>query len=117
MANGSVTRWRKYVEAAERSGLSLSAYARKHGLPVHSLYGARSAMRSSGGVSGGGTVNGKSAPRAARVAAFVPAGLVSVAGAAWSVRLTNGVTVELRVTGDSEGAALLGLLSALPCSV
>jgi len=45
MAEVSLLRWQPHLEAADQAGLSISAYARQHGLSRHTLYMARKALR------------------------------------------------------------------------
>ena len=112
-------KWQGQLEAAQASGLSLSAYAAQRGINVRRLYEARQTL--------------VRAAKARQTSAFVPVKLkaqslvkvtptvhhsdVTAARFAMQARLDNGVLLSW--TYDASGAAaqanLLHALAALPC--
>lgn len=114
-------KWQGHLKAAEASGMSLSAYAARHGINVRRLYEAR-------------YVNARTkATKAPRTSAFVPVKVTrqslvkvkptahpgDVAGArfAMQARLDNGVVLSWTydASGASAQANLLHTLAGLPC--
>ena len=114
-------KWRGHLQAAERSGMSLSAYAAKHGINVRRLYEERRyAARAK-------------AAKARQASAFVPVklkaqplvkvtqtahhGEAPAARLAMQARLDNGVVLSWTYDAASASAQanLIHTLAGLPC--
>ena len=113
-------KWQGHLKAAERSGMSLSAYAAKHDINVRRLYEARH-------------VDARKKATKARQTAFVPVklnpqSLVKVTPTAYhgdtpgariamQARLDNGVVLSWAYDAASASAQanLLHTLAGLPC--
>lgn len=109
MAEVSLARWLPHLEAAERAGLSLSAYARQHGLSRHTLYVARKQWR---------TQNQPATPMTSApvtpqrfIAVHAAAAVSRSTPAALEVRLSGGVALAFAELPDR--AWLAPLLQAL----
>ena len=84
--------WLQHLRAAERSGVTIKAYAAAHGLSVHSLYAAGKRLRHRGLLE----------PRIRRRSTGVARAFVKVesatarrdAGPAWRIRLPSGLVFE-----------------------
>lgn len=114
-------KWQGHLEAAETSGMSLSAYAVKHGINVRRLYEARymdarakaaKARQTSAFVS----VKLKAQPLL-KVTQAAHHGEAHVARLAMQARLDNGVVLSWTYDASSASAQanLLHTLAGLPC--
>ncbi|MEX3526769.1 MAG: hypothetical protein VB143_05050 [Burkholderia sp.] len=105
-----------YVEAADLAGVTLSSYAREHGLAVQALYLARRRMRDEQA-----RKRAEPSPEPASPFVEVKVGPASVAPApaatttprarVWA-QLPNGVSVELRCT-SADVERLVAMMDAL----
>lgn len=108
--------WDAHVGAAERAGVTLSSYAREHGLAVQALYQARRRMRDEEACR-----RAESSPESASPFVEVKVGTASVAPAPTSTttprarvwaHLPNGVSVELLCT-SADVELLVAMMDAL----
>jgi hypothetical protein len=109
-------RWQRHLSAQPGSGQNQAAYCRKHGLdPRYFSVWKGKLAREARGVSG--HVTARLVPVHIRRAALAqPAELpVSDGSSALSVRLANGVVIDVQVSGARAIATLLGELARLPC--
>ena len=113
---GKRLKWTTHLEAAESCGLSLAAYAQKHGIDVRRLYEARQLRK----------FQGKTAWSVVRVkeqaaAEVVPKvqHLVAPSTIAMQARLGNGVVLSWAQDQTNTPAldSVLRTLAALPCSI
>jgi transposase len=115
MSQVVLKKWRPHLRAAKKAGVSLSRYAREHGLSRHTLYAALRAERDGRGLAPrkarGKPRRATAAVRAAFVPVVVDGGRVPV-----TVRLPSGVVVECSDVQSIELASLIAALAALPCS-
>jgi transposase-like protein len=120
MVQVEMARWRPHLRAAKAAGVSVSRYAREHGLSRHTLYAALRAERERRAMVEAG---GRRPPKRARtvrrslptgVSAFVPVA-VSERAARLAVRLPNGVSLECRDLDEVLLGGLIAALSKLPC--
>lgn len=113
---GKKSKWAAHLKAAESSGLSLVAYATKHGFDVRRLYDARQ-LRKRQGATAWSVVRVKE-PAAVEVTPKVQQrGIPSTI--AMQASLGNGVVVSW-AQDQTHTAALNGMLrtlAALPCSI
>lgn len=95
--------WLGHIRACRKQALSLSDYAKAHGLSLSALYTAHATLKRRGVLG--------SPPASA--ATFVPVRLAP-AGAAYRVHLPNGVVVEVAASVESAAcAAVLDCASRL----
>ncbi len=82
--------WRGHLRAAARSGETIRAYAKRHGLSEQALYQAARVLRQRGVQPAGRARWEKPRPTFVRVSPAVS----SYGAPAWRVRLANGVVLE-----------------------
>ena len=112
-------KWQGRLEAAEASGMSLSAYAVQHGIEVRYLYDARHARKKAITVRGRAT--SAFAPVKLKAQRLVKSTLAAhpgeTPGLAMQARLDNGVVLSWTYDAGSASAQanLLHTLAGLPC--
>lgn len=114
---GKRFKWTTHLEAAEGSGLSLAAYAQKHGIDVRRLYEARQ-LRKLQSATAWSVVRVKE-QAAVEVTPKVQQHRVAPSTVAMQARLGNGVVLSWS-QDQTHTAALHGMLrtlAALPCSI
>jgi len=114
-----------HIEAAQREGKTLSAYAREHGLSRQHLYKVRRDMRERPGGSGNARINtgkpteppGAGSPFVEVKVAAAPASTLAPRARLWA-HLPNGVNVELLCTSADVDLlmAMMDSLGRTPCS-
>jgi len=114
-----------HIEAAQREGKTLSAYAREHGLSRQHLYKVRRDMRVRSASSGNTRVNtekpteppGVDSPFVEVKLAAAPASTLAPRARLWA-HLPNGVNVELLCTSADVDLlmAMMDSLGRTPCS-
>jgi transposase len=113
--------WNAHIEAAERTGETLSSYAREHGLSVQALYKARRRIRKQAGEAR--TARGPAQPASPFVevkvgaAPIAPAATAAPRARVWA-HLPNGVNVELLCTSADVDllVAMMDSLGRTVCS-
>ncbi len=99
--------WLDHLRACEASGLTTSAYAKKHRLSVHALYQARKEFRRRG-------VLASSPKRSSVTFAKVRAIPAAAREWPWTIRFPNGAVIEFEAPREREDQAhLLGLVAGL----
>jgi transposase len=114
-----------HIEAAQREGKTLSAYAREHGLSKQHLYKVRRDIRARSAGSGNTRINTEKSTKPPEVGspfvevkvAAAPASTLAPRARLWA-HLPNGVNVELLCTsGDVDLLmAMMDSLGRTPCS-
>ena len=121
----NLKRWSAHLDAAQRQGQSVAAYAAEHGLSRHTLYAAARALRDAGKhrtqtqapVRGASTKKSATSPFAAvRISPVVPAPAPDPVPQL-KVQLPNGVILYIEgLSVPMQMSALLATLGALRCS-
>lgn len=91
--------WLQHVEACGAAGISMKAYAERHGLNLQQFYLWKGRLKKLGAIQ---VAPGGRSPGAVRV--------VAAAGPRARIQLSNGVSIE--VPGEVDGNALAALVSA-----
>ena len=91
--------WLQHVEACGSAGISMKAYAERHGLDLQQFYFWKGRLKKLGAVAGS---NGGRSRGSVRV--------VTTSGPRAHIQLSNGVSIE--VPGEVDEGALAALLSA-----
>ena len=87
--------WLEHLRACEASGLTTSAYAKKHRLSVHALYQARKDQRRREALA--------SSPKRSSVTfARVQAAPAAARERSWRIRFPNGAVIELEAPRERE---------------
>ena len=102
----------KQIEACEKSGESLKAYARRHGLSVDALYQAKKVARCQGLIApyhhpGTGRAKGSSAVSPSRFVKAIRRTDAPVQGTAWRLRFASGEVLESSTPLSTDVARLL----------